>query len=249
MEDIWIPKIDDINFRIIKLISNTSLYGVIFKVSIYGKLATLKVDMRDKKDIVGNKEINNESSILELVSISEPKLTTQFYDFQMLNDYGIKVLYDKMNVIPNWRGMRSNNPDYETVVRDYNVYILLMEYLPLPWIQLNVITEELLENSDTSTANRKLKIIYESIRNNINKLHNLHFVHCDLHSGNIMININNIRENKIIDFGRSFADDSDDMWNKEFGNNPKSNIKCNDSVSKFINELCGPGGNIKCSSE
>ena len=88
-----------------------------------------------------------------------------------------------------------------------------MEYLGPSWIELNVITNETLQQikdikdykfdrlkRDNSVNARKIKIIYESVRKNINKLHKLKFVHCDLHSGNIMVNTNNIRENKIIDF-------------------------------------------------
>jgi serine/threonine protein kinase len=245
--DIWIPSIDDRNFKIVKLISNTSLYGVIFKVLINGQSATLKVDFRRKDDSIGNKEVNNEADILEYITLYEPKLTTEFYDFQMLSDSGKRSLYDKMNMIPNWTGYY-NKPDYETAVKDYNIYVILMEYLGQPWIELNTITNELLENQNSANL-RKLKIIYESVRKNINKLHNLKFVHCDLHSGNIMINTNNWRENKIIDFGRSF-NSGDNMWNKEItASNPYTSIKCNETVANYINELCGLGGQIPCTDE
>ena len=148
--------------------------------------------------------------ILEYVTLCEPKLTTVFYDFQMLSEAGIKSLYEKMNKIPGWGGEFSVKPDY-VAVKDYNVYILLMEYLDLSWIELNLITAELKDDliRENPVSLRKLKIIFESIRKNINKLHNLKFIHCDLHSGNIMINTNNLRENKIIDFGRSFNSDND----------------------------------------
>ena len=244
-EEIWISSISDDNFIITSLISNSSLYGVIFKVLIDSKVATMKVDFRYKLDIIANKEVNNEANILEYITLYDPKLTTKFYDFQMLSNDGIKVLYAKMDMIRNWRGTK---PDCETTLREYNVYIIVMEYLdPSSWITLNSITNEILEYSN-SINKRKLKIIYESVRKNINKLHSLKFVHCDLHSGNIMINTNNIRENKIIDFGRSF-NSGNNMWEREISSNPYTSTKCNESVVRYINVLCGNGGKIPCTDE